>query len=58
MKKKRKEKLTTFLYLISYLVIFAIVIAFIIFEVYLWMTYGNKPIEEIPLWVLWFLWGR
>ena len=39
-------------------IVLVIVISFIIFEVYLWVTYGNKPIEEIPLWVLWFLWGR
>lgn len=51
MKGKRIEFILGFIVLV-------IVSLFIIFEVYLWVTYGNKPIEEIPLWVLWFLWGK
>ena len=39
-------------------IILVILILLIVFEVYLWVTYGNKPVEEIPFWVLWFLWRR
>lgn len=52
---KRKEKRIEF---ILGFIVLVIVSLFIIFEVYLWVTYGNKLIEEIPLWVLWFLWGK
>lgn len=30
----------------------------IVFEFWALATYGNKPTEEIPFWVLWFLLGK
>jgi cytosine/uracil/thiamine/allantoin permease len=35
-----------------------LIIASIIFEVWLMATYGGKPASEIPLWALLFLLGR
>ena len=32
-----------------------LIIGFIAFEITLLCMYGNKPIDEIPTWVLWFL---
>lgn len=40
-------------------IITAIIIAlFIIFYFTLLIMYGNKPIDEIPSWVVWFLFRR
>ena len=27
-------------------------------EVVVWVKYGNKPISEIPVWALWFMFNR
>lgn len=35
-----------------------IIVAFMIFYFTLLIIYGNKPIEEIPSWVVWFLFRR
>ena len=35
-----------------------LIIASIIFEVWVMATYGGKPASEIPLWALLFLLGR
>ena len=32
-----------------------LIMAFLGFEVVLLIIYGNKPITEVPMWVLWFL---
>ncbi len=32
-----------------------LIIGFIAFEITLLCMYGDKPIDEIPTWVLWFL---
>lgn len=34
-----------------------IVIAAILFEFLALIIYGNKPVGEVPFWVLWFLLG-
>ena len=43
---------------LSYILPILLVIGFITFEIVLWVQYGSKPIDEIPFWVLWFLWGK
>ena len=40
------------------LIFFILVSAFVVFEITLIVKYGNKPIDEIPFWVLWFLFPR
>jgi hypothetical protein len=30
-----------------------VIIAIMIFEIWCAFTYGNKPVSEIPFWVLW-----
>lgn len=46
------------LIIIGCVLIVLIVISIIVFEITLWIMYGNKPTGEIPLWVLWFLVGK
>lgn len=42
-----------------FFVIAAIVIIIsVIFEAWLFITYGNKPASEIPVWALWLMLGR
>ncbi len=43
-------------YIIALVTIIVLVASFIVFEVVLLCIYGDKPIDEIPTWVLWFLW--
>ena len=33
-------------------------ILFIIFEIWVFVTYKDTPIKDIPYWVLWFLPGK
>lgn len=32
-----------------------VMIIVIIFNIWLWVTYGNKPAGEVPFWVFWFM---
>lgn len=35
-----------------------IICSFVVFEITLLILYGGKPVDEIPTWVLWFLFTR
>lgn len=35
-----------------------IVIVSIVIEIYIWATYGQTPLDEIPTWVLFFMFKR
>ena len=50
----KKEILTICFFILT--IIFVITI--IGFEIYLWLTYGDKPVNEIPAWALLFLLGK
>ena len=32
-----------------------LIVACVLFEVWVLHTYGDKPIDEVPFWVVWFL---
>ena len=49
-----KEKGPGIIFLILFIIIF---IGFIIFEIYLWVTYGDTPVGELPSWVIFFMIG-
>lgn len=56
-----KRKIKDTLYLIAY---FGIIIFFVALmcgligvEIYVWVTYGDAPITEIPAWALFFMFG-
>ena len=53
-----KENIKNILIWLLFIISIIIIISLIIFDIYLWINYGNKPIDEIPLWVLYFLWGH
>ena len=52
----RKRNMKEFGYIIALVILIILVVSFIVFEVVLLCIYGDKPIDEIPTWVLWFLW--
>ena len=45
------------LVIIGIVLIIVAIVALIVIEIYCWTNYGGKPVSEVPLWVLWFLWG-
>ena len=49
---KNKEKISLF---IAYAIIIAIIIGLIAFVIWMFITYGDKPITEVPSWVVWFM---
>ena len=49
---KNKEKISLF---IAYAIIIAIIIGVIAFVIWTFVTYGGKPITEVPSWVFWFM---
>ena len=55
MKKKKFE--INWLYVL-YTVIILLAVASASMCIYCWITYGGKPVKEIPFWALWFMWGK
>ena len=41
------------------LLLFSLAILFVIcfIEIFVWINYGDLPINEIPSWALWFMFG-
>lgn len=55
---KKKSFLET-LFLIAMIVLFVVVVGGLIsIEIYVWVTYANTPISEVPLWALIFMFRR
>lgn len=52
--KNRISKLPKY---ILFALLTLIIIAYVGIEIYVWVTYGGKPIDEIPAWALWFMFG-
>lgn len=36
----------------------AVILGLIAVEIYIWVTYANVPVEELPAWVIFFMFGR
>lgn len=56
MKKKIGIDKTLVFYILFIIVIVALVSTIIGFTIAAWVQYGNKPIDEIPMWALWLMW--
>lgn len=39
-------------------IVVAGVLATLGMTVYCWVVYGGKPVSEIPVWALWFMFGK
>lgn len=55
MKKFSKLKLETFIWAVILTLLVAVVVGFIGLEIFVWIVYGGKPVEEIPFWALWLM---
>ena len=55
MTKMTKHKIKTAIYFILLAVIMLVALAFAGIEIYVWCTYIHVPIEQIPMWALWFM---
>jgi hypothetical protein len=44
--------------LILIILSFLLLAAFIVFIIYIFVKYGNMPIDEVPSWVHWIMWRR
>ena len=53
-----KDNFISFIGLIFIIAIFVIVFAYIGLQIYLWITFGNTPIGEVPAWALWLMLGK
>jgi hypothetical protein len=49
-----KNILKSFIIIVGLLLIFS----YIGLQIYLWITFGNTPIGEIPAWALWLMLGK
>lgn len=63
MQKEKKDKKKRFKIEIDpvwfYIITVGILlVGYIGFSITLLIMYGDKPIDEIPSWVLWFLWNK
>ena len=52
-----KDTLSKIVAIFFIVVIVAIVLGLIAVEIYVWVTYSNTPVEELPAWVLFFMFG-
>lgn len=50
-----KDKMQNWLTNLLIFIIGVLPIGCIIFEICVFATYGNKSVDEVPLWALWFL---
>lgn len=55
MKSSIKESIKCGLLILVCAILILAVLAFIGLEIYVWVTYGGKPVTEIPAWALWFM---
>ena len=58
MSKKRKsgsQGFWRFLYFCIHAFFIVLIVALIVFEVFIFVKYGGKPINEVPSWVHWFM---
>ena len=49
---KNKGKI---LLILGYVIVIAILISMIAVGIWAFVTYGDKPITEVPSWVIWFM---
>ena len=40
------------------IILVLLVVALVILQIYCWIEYGNKPIQETPNWVNWLMYRR
>ena len=50
----KKYFLTSLIFILGLLLF----ISYIGLQIYLWITFGNTPIGEIPAWALWLMIGK
>ena len=58
MSKKRKSGLRdndVVLYICIHAFFIVLILALIVFEVFIFVKYGGKPVNEVPSWVHWFM---
>ena len=53
--KKFKENIWFYLLITLFIII---IVGLASVEIFCWITYGKKPITEIPSWALWFMIGK
>lgn len=51
------DKIENIIIVLVSVIILSLLFAFVGIEIYVWVQYGNKPITEIPSWVLFFMLG-
>lgn len=55
---KKKLDFGTVFYVSVAVIGIALLLTLIGFTIAAWVQYGNKPIDEIPMWALWLMWKR
>lgn len=49
------DKFRTFLYYLVITLLCILLVTFIVMEIYVWISYSGKSVNEIPAWALWFM---
>ena len=55
MRKFSKLKFETYFWSVILSLLVVAVVGAIVMEIYVWIAYGGKPVEEIPKWALWLM---
>lgn len=51
------NKLSNILVLIVVIIGVLLLLGLVAVEIYIWITYANTPINELPSWVIFFMFG-
>jgi hypothetical protein len=57
-KLRKKAKAKGFLKAFGIIIVSLAIIAYVAFDIWVWVKYGNAPRDETPNWVWWFMWNR
>ena len=55
MNDKKKEKLKIIIVVSLYVICALLAVAAIVLSIWMYATYGGKPVDEVPSWVHWFM---
>ena len=55
--REREDIITKIIGIFFIVMMVLLALAMIGIEIYIWVTYANTPVEELPSWVLFFMFG-
>ena len=52
-----KDRISAAILVIGIVILLLAILALVGVEIYVWATYSNTPVSELPAWILFFMFG-